>query len=1162
MTRMPGSRPAAGQPLGARAQRPSVRRLAGNLASDGERPSRVPHFGASLAALPARASEDTRGVMPRRRPSTAALLGDDKDEHAGEQGTTPVQPSLEVGALDDPFEREADAIAAQTLATPSPAASATATASALDTPLAQRACSECAKEDEPSVRAREASPGPSENAPRLASSDSALSSGGRPLPETTRDFFEERMGRDLSQVRVHEGAQALQLNDSIDARAFTYGNHVWLGPSERADTGFTMAHELAHVLQQTQPGAVAPRRRAQRASSSRAKVRRSGKWLKAFWLPKGVGTGKTDARLHNEKRHDAAMHALADTDLSIIVDAPIPGATGGKNSKNRSDLSGFADFYKATPTASVGVIKTAGVPTPDANPTKTPKFTGVPIKDFPSPLSRVKPGAGAGSTKRPTLGAATYDHRKLRAPTLNGDTVERLKEAPKDIEIGDMKPGHSLLEREKGVSQINNYVETLRNIARLVDAYQDTKGAPRWGLRSVKAMERNTLTIHSDWDPASTTKAAATAEADIELRRRNQILPFKLDSDAEEVKPKVSGRWVAAADQKNAGIFTYFLAPDQASLDTITADPKVNPRFTDVNTKLHELVFKDLLETPKAPAVPMRLPRASSRSARSARRAPRKSRPPAAKDTFNFKQWQDKRLGKGKNDPSSFRGIFNKTFKQEKLGFAGVDTNAQSVVEFQRGVAESLDELKAHFGVERKVKQKDATRIATDAEALHKLEFWSSSAAGVIGRVRQIFGRAFVKIWSLSLKVRAWVTERLKKFQFDGAKKTGGLKGVAMKVGAAMLKVVGGIVLRKTTKAIMDCIELGMQRTMDSLLKEPMESLEAKIKEIETFVRDAESRLLGRLDSMFKSIITPIKSRLEELAKDVGFVGELVGVIKDAIDAARLAVCIAGGLESFGIACAVAAIDKVLSLADLSPIDKIAGALMQSCEAQAIVGKALAASKTMQALPNDIAKAIMGPVRDALPPSLKGFVCEDKDFKIEPFDPKELDCKPGSGGGGDGAREGGDQDSGTGQQDGAGDREGDQEGADGTDSGDGTQDGGRSGAALPVTKAKPFPPGFASKPKDMLVPVILMKGMPTAKTLVVGKQLTVTLVAMREVKGGGYEPAAIVEGVQMKFYAIGEPDPVSGRVPYEVRVAERFYIDVLNVGVYASTENIVLQGVP
>lgn len=201
-----------------------------------------------------------------------------------EEKETPVQPRLEVGPVGDRYEVEADSIAAHVMAMREPGTRATAAGG-----IVQRACSACSssrdeprarrfaepEEDEkkkPKVRARrEAGP------ETIAASDGELTRGGVALPSSTRSFFESRMGRDLGDVRVHQGGEAHGMNESISARAFTYKNHIWLGANESAGPSFTMAHELAHVMQQTAPGAVGPRvQRLLRASSASPGVRRDG----------------------------------------------------------------------------------------------------------------------------------------------------------------------------------------------------------------------------------------------------------------------------------------------------------------------------------------------------------------------------------------------------------------------------------------------------------------------------------------------------------------------------------------------------------------------------------------------------------------------------------------------------------------------------------------------------------------------------------------------------------------------------------------------------------------------------------------------------------------------------------------------------------------------
>lgn len=76
---------------------------------------------------------------------------------------------------------------------------------------------------------------------------------GVALAPSTRELFEQRMGRCFSGVRVHVGAEAGALAERLHARAFTHGRDVYFArnefrPETREGRGL-IAHELAHTLQ-------------------------------------------------------------------------------------------------------------------------------------------------------------------------------------------------------------------------------------------------------------------------------------------------------------------------------------------------------------------------------------------------------------------------------------------------------------------------------------------------------------------------------------------------------------------------------------------------------------------------------------------------------------------------------------------------------------------------------------------------------------------------------------------------------------------------------------------------------------------------------------------------------------------------------------------------
>jgi len=79
-------------------------------------------------------------------------------------------------------------------------------------------------------------------------------SNGLPLDAGVRARYEDNLGRDLADVRVHTGAQAADSAASLHAEAFTIGRDIVFGagryrPGSPAGERL-LAHELAHVAQQ------------------------------------------------------------------------------------------------------------------------------------------------------------------------------------------------------------------------------------------------------------------------------------------------------------------------------------------------------------------------------------------------------------------------------------------------------------------------------------------------------------------------------------------------------------------------------------------------------------------------------------------------------------------------------------------------------------------------------------------------------------------------------------------------------------------------------------------------------------------------------------------------------------------------------------------------
>jgi hypothetical protein len=166
--------------------------------------------------------------------------------------------ALQVGAPDDAFEREADAVADRVMHMgPTDAASpVTPTAPAL-----QRACAACDDERDAGLLQAEsagASAGASAGGSAPGSVDAVLRSAGRPLDADTRAFVEARFGRDFSGVQVHADPAAQQSARDVNAHAYTVGRHIVFGAGRFApqttEGRRLLSHELAHVVQQSAAG--------------------------------------------------------------------------------------------------------------------------------------------------------------------------------------------------------------------------------------------------------------------------------------------------------------------------------------------------------------------------------------------------------------------------------------------------------------------------------------------------------------------------------------------------------------------------------------------------------------------------------------------------------------------------------------------------------------------------------------------------------------------------------------------------------------------------------------------------------------------------------------------------------------------------------------------
>ena len=197
-----------------------------------------------------------------------------------------LQAKLRVSETTDPAEREADAFADTVLRMPDESVpQSRLSVNNSNAGTVARACSQCeeAKQTEISGGALDEAEREETQLMAKRSPDAAVGAGagqgehkapdekpsnragmvldvvnsgaeGRGLGVRERQFFEPRMGHDLSAIRIHDGQQSASSAKSIGALAYTVGRDIVFGAGRFAPGTFDgqrlLAHELAHTVQQ------------------------------------------------------------------------------------------------------------------------------------------------------------------------------------------------------------------------------------------------------------------------------------------------------------------------------------------------------------------------------------------------------------------------------------------------------------------------------------------------------------------------------------------------------------------------------------------------------------------------------------------------------------------------------------------------------------------------------------------------------------------------------------------------------------------------------------------------------------------------------------------------------------------------------------------------
>lgn len=192
--------------------------------------------------------------------SKGITSGKDRTNSQSQRGTF-IQPKLKIGASNDVFEKEADAVADRIMRLPLSQVTPTGISSHKGKSI-QKKCSTCEEEERlqrkpieinQSIQAK-ASEGGIRTSAKVSSQIEALKGGGNPISGPALRRMERGFGRDLSHVRIHNDASSAGLNRELNAKAFTVGKDIYFGAGKyqpHSPSGqHLLAHELTHTIQQ------------------------------------------------------------------------------------------------------------------------------------------------------------------------------------------------------------------------------------------------------------------------------------------------------------------------------------------------------------------------------------------------------------------------------------------------------------------------------------------------------------------------------------------------------------------------------------------------------------------------------------------------------------------------------------------------------------------------------------------------------------------------------------------------------------------------------------------------------------------------------------------------------------------------------------------------
>ena len=247
-----------------------------------------------------------------------------------------IQAKLNIGEPNDKYEKEADATASKVV-------------QQINSPIQEQSVQrqESMEEDEElqmkSLVQRRENVGGGEASTDLESSIQSARGSGQSLDTGLQTKMGQAMGADFSGVKVHTDSQSDQLNQSIQAKAFTTGQDVFFRqgayePSSQSGQEL-IAHELTHVVQQGGGSKV------QRKPQTITSISKTPKQIQAFLgglFDKAKHTKLDDVKV--TAKPDSSYGPNCGTEMLFEIGIDVP-------KKKKKNVEDYSDFQSSKDTA-------------------------------------------------------------------------------------------------------------------------------------------------------------------------------------------------------------------------------------------------------------------------------------------------------------------------------------------------------------------------------------------------------------------------------------------------------------------------------------------------------------------------------------------------------------------------------------------------------------------------------------------------------------------------------------------------------------------------------------------------------------------------------------------------------------------------------------------